>query len=416
MDYRNCLRRWDWAWSFRGNLEARDRPVYFWTGTGFHYALEDFHSPSPHRLFPTAADAFKGYFAATKATGELPDGAEADRDLAVSMLEYYEEWMANGRPALQTYIRDGHPQTEVRFEITIADLSIPQRERHWSLAGLYEMMEAAAIDRVVYRGTFDRVIEDEWKRLWICEYKTAKNFETGHFDTDPQISAYSWAARICYPDKIIAGTVYQQHKKQAPKAPPFLSSTKMFSCASTLKTTYALYRGALIRMYGEEQAIWPAPNRQYLERLLTEESDRADDLIRRDYIDRNEHQCWSEQAKIIKEATLMINPAQYIYPNPTRDCSWRCGFLQACINYDDGSDWQLELENGSVPRMESEETWRTQLPRLVQGQQRLLLPDSMESQLQDSQVLPLQPPLPKRIRKVLPDPPEQLSHLFVSAQ
>lgn len=34
------------------------------------------------------------------------------------------------------------------------------------------------------------------------------------------------------------------------------------------------------------------------------------------------------------------------YPNPGRDCSWKCPFVQVCPRMDDGSDWKAIVEEG----------------------------------------------------------------------
>jgi hypothetical protein len=57
----------------------------------------------------------------------------------------------------------------------------------------------------------------------------------------------------------------------------------------------------------------------------------------------------------------MLN-APYIYPNPTRDCIWRCGFRDLCLatNRDDDVDYlkknmyrKRPLDENSVYRRET---------------------------------------------------------------
>src|SRR5690348_3014935 len=61
-NFRRCRRRWNWQSHLRGNLTPIETASPLWFGSGFHYALEDFHGP---RKFQHARDAFKAYVLAT---------------------------------------------------------------------------------------------------------------------------------------------------------------------------------------------------------------------------------------------------------------------------------------------------------------------------------------------------------------
>jgi hypothetical protein len=41
---------------------------------------------------------------------------------------------------------------------------------------------------------------------------------------------------------------------------------------------------------------------------------------------------------------------RFAYPNPTKDCTWRCDFLPICPMMDDGSHWQHTLGEMYSPR------------------------------------------------------------------
>lgn len=45
---------------------------------------------------------------------------------------------------------------------------------------------------------------------------------------------------------------------------------------------------------------------------------------------------------------------QYAYPNPTKDCTWRCDFLSICPMMDDGGYWRNSLGDLYVPRGKKE--------------------------------------------------------------
>jgi hypothetical protein len=345
--FKRCRRKWNWQFSHRGNRTPIRRSNPLWLGTGFHFAMEDRHGK---RLWPTAADAWQAYHDAwlksTRAGGSpLPDDHEELSDLTLRMLEYYEEWLTFRVP-LNTFVYQGKPQVERRFEI---QLPVPP-----------EVLAHYGYDACYYVGTIDRVIVDEHGRLWLVDYKTAKRFETGHFDTDPQISAYCWAAQKIYPDREIAGFIYQQHKKQVPGEPKFLTSSGMFSVSKTQATTYPLYYKALKNLYGDVNKA-PAANIEYLNNLAAAEQGDMDAFIRRDYVQRNEAQIASVEEHMVLEAMDMMNPNLPLYPNHTRDCSWDCPFNIACINQDDGGDAQYELESSTVDRAEEDDSWHKHL-------------------------------------------------------
>jgi hypothetical protein len=158
----------------------------------------------------------------------------------------------------------------------------------------------------------------------------------------------------------IAGVVYQQHRKRIAQPPDFLKTHGRFSVNKSMTTTYALYAKALLGLYGKLEKA-PGTNIEFLNHLATQESQNQDDLVRRDFPARNEYQIRAEEGKILLEAAEMLNPDIPIYPNPTRDCQWQCPFQMACINLDDGGDWEHELEQVMVDREEERDTWRNYL-------------------------------------------------------
>ena len=389
--FKRCRRKWDWSYSARHNRDANESRAPFWTGTGFHFALEDFHA---HKVYPTAADAFQAYsdaWAALMKSRDAPDIRMLERadwdeqlHLAKSMLSYYQDnWLEMGRDELETFYWKGKPQVEVRFEI-----EIPLDPGY---------VAACGYDKVVYQGTIDRVMVDEYGRLWVVEYKTAKRFETGHFDTDSQITAYCWACEIIY-DMPFAGIVYQQHKKVVTQEPKWLETRNMYSVAQSQATTYSLYRKALEKTYGKVINA-PTANIQYLNNLAHLETNFRDDFVRRDYITRNRHQIWSVERDIMLEAADMINPKLPIYKNPTRDCSWDCSFQMMCVMKDDGSDWVSEMEMSTIDREEVGDKWRKYLPK---PQRLLTSPEQSPEDLEMAELLGELPPDPSHLLRAEP--------------
>jgi len=341
--FKRCRRRWAWQSHLRKNLGPKHRASPLWLGSGIHFALEDFHST---KLFPTAAAAFQGYVKASitqirkKGVERLPEDLDELIILGTEMMEYYELWLTNRDP-LQTYIHNGEPQVEVNFKIKVP----------WE-PGTY------GLDEVYYSGQIDRVIIDESGMLWLVEYKTAKAIQTSHYQTDPQVASYCWAASCIY-DKPIAGVIYQQHRKTLPKDPRILQSGTV-STAQNQITSHRAYRQALLNVYRDIR-LAPEANIRYLDELADAEQPRFDPFIRRDYIFRNQHQIEAEGAKIMMEIMDMLNPDLNLYPNPTRGCAFECPYISACVSLDDGSDFEYELDLTTVNRETEYDSWRKYL-------------------------------------------------------
>lgn len=341
--FRRCRRRWGWSSHLRGNLGPKQNAGPLWYGTGFHFALEDFHGA---RKFPSAVDAFMAYTEATRrrAFNKLPGDWQELVELGKGMLSYYTDVWLSSRDPLTTFVYNGIPQVEVNFRIDIP----------WE-QGRY------GYDRVVYSGTLDRVVIDEHGQLWIVEYKTAKQIQTLHYAVDGQVSSYCWAGNHLYEGYKVAGVIYQQHRKDIPEEPKVLSTGKL-SCNKQMLTTHRLYRRALINMYGEVKYA-PKENVDFLNYLASIETPEQDRYVRRDRAFRNEHQCQAEGVKILLELEEMLNPDLPLYPNPSRDCAFLCPFSGPCVSLDDGSDWEYELSIMMEQRDRSYDLWRQYLDK-----------------------------------------------------
>jgi hypothetical protein len=378
--FKKCRSSWSWSSHLKANLGPQNLASPLWFGSAVHYALEDFHG---YHSFETAADAFRAYCIATSKQHlrDLPDDAPQLFQLGTSMMDYYENLWLQHRKADQTFWLDEVPQVEVNFEIPVP------LEEHPLLRAYAEEQGA---DCVLYRGTIDRVAIDEWGRLWVVEYKTAKMAEHTHYQTDPQVTTYVWAAKHIYPGYEIAGVVYHQFVKKEPESPRILASGQV-STASNLVTSVPLYERALERMFGQV-GLAPQKNREFLTTLRIQEDENKDRYIVREYIERNEQMCDSEAAKILLEMEDMLNPDLPLYPNPTRDCAKFCSFLGACIAFDDGSDWQSTLDAKFTERDQAPDRfWRRRMPdpgKLAHMRSERLIPDLFDVQIRIQDMSP----------------------------
>ena len=173
--FKQCRRKWNYASPLRMNLEPKDVfSSYFWFGTLFHYALERYHGygENPMTAFETYYNCFDPNI--------LTMDCEALATMAPGIFNHYiNDWMPK-RKQFRTLFIDGKPQVEV--------------EVIFELKALSELFS----EPVYYSMKFDRVVLDEYDRLWILDYKTTSAFDIDKLETDPQISVYSWGGEIYY--------------------------------------------------------------------------------------------------------------------------------------------------------------------------------------------------------------------------
>lgn len=341
--FKRCRRLWQWMGVNGQGRRMKQEADYFWFGTGVHFALEDFHGVN---YYGHPAIAFRAYAMATLANGKIPPNWKELELIGMGVMSYYAELYLANRDPLQTYVVDGIPQCEVnaRIDLGVQDSSGRQ---------------------LLYGFTLDRVAIDEYDRLWIVEYKTAKVFRTEHYETDDQITAYCWAAWKYY-GKPVAGVVYQQHKKTLPVLPKILATGRI-SHDKRQQTTAVLYSRMLIDFYG---SISAAPNQNVLmyNALVAAEDEDSDKFVHRQKVERNMTQLQSFEAKLMMELEDMTNPRLPMYPNPTKDCAWGCPLQAACVAMDDGGDWEQLLDAYTFNAQtvaEEQSKWRHHLPQLA---------------------------------------------------
>lgn len=350
--YRGCRRSWSWGSHLKNNLGPVGwSPAPLWFGSGFHYAMEDYHGL---QTYPHPRDAWLAYYDATLKSGEAPPDHPQFKELGIGMLEYYTEDWLKYRDPYDTYInpRNGKPCVELNFEIDITDKFTP------------EFLNRTNFSKILYVGTFDRVIIDSNGFLWIVDYKTANRMETGHLETDAQCTAYIWAGTHLF-DLPVIGIIYQQHLKELPEEPLLLKGGRL-SINKQQRTTHNLYKQGLIDLHGSLEDA-PDQNRLFLEELRTDFSKPdGDRFIRRDRVERSPH-CWqAEGFKILAETAEMLDPNTVLYPNPTRMGCMYCSFKEPCIQFDDGSDAELLLTKRYEQKKGSRDKWRKHLNRLPQ--------------------------------------------------
>lgn len=353
ISFRNCQRAWKWGSLDMLGSSSIQEPLWF--GSAFHYALEDYHG---HKHFGSAEAAFDAFVRAhDDANLALPDNVRELQDLAEDMLEYYEKWLTQPHiDSYETVWYAGEPLVEVNFAI--------KWELEYASKMLKGLLEKSGYNEIVYRGQLDRIVEDIYGNWWIMEYKTAAQYRHFHLETDPQVTAYLWAAQKILPQAPV-GVIYQQHHKSPPKPPRVLANGKL-STALTQNTSALLYREKMEELYGSTNQA-PEDTRKFLELLRVREGEGGDRGVKRDVVTRNDHQLANENDKIENELIAMLvtldeQSGNYPYPNPTDRCRW-CAFQQPCIAVDSGLDYHAQLERYTSNKEEyGIDTWRNYLP------------------------------------------------------
>ena len=332
--FKRCRRKWDLQSQMRMGLIPLGLPAGpLWFGTGWHFAMEDYHG---YNRFGDPEEALLAYTSAFRESERPGDWAELVQ-LGLDMIQYYRDhWLPRRQGNFRTLVLNGRPQVEVKFKIHLGTMHRP--------SGILSHNGSSDEVAIYYVGTFDRIVVDPHNRLWVLDYKTAKRIDTGKLETDPQVSAYAWAAAQIY-QQPFEGVVWMQFLKATPRRPQELVRGG-FSQAKNQSTTYSVYRAALKEVYGDKI---PITYREYLNYLAQLETPEGDKFIRYDLLRRNQFHLDSEAVKISQEMVDMAQPDLPLYPNPTRDCIWECPFRQICIAMDDGSDYELLIHSTTTP-------------------------------------------------------------------
>lgn len=408
--FRRCMRKWGYQSSMRMNLQRRgtEQNINFWFGSAIHFAMEDFFG---YNRFGSLQRAFQAYYAAFKSF-DRPEGAASHYYLGLAMLDYFQDWyvrhnrefqfqtvwldenkqeVAPGTPGARPLVEESfilNLGKEVWVRHDTARIVAGDEEAFYRDLGTeeYYMLEEPVVTPgeftwekpteeevripvskvpIMYHGTFDRIVRDRLGRWWIMDWKTAKGADTNKLDTDDQISAYLWAAEQWF-GRPIHGFMYVQLTKETPQ-PPKRVANGTLSTDKKQKTTHALYRAELIKDYKEVRRA-PAKMIDFLNTLAELDTPEGDRFVRWDMVTRTKAQKESTYYNIMGEVELMTTPNLYLFPNPTRDCSWDCPFRDACIMQDNGQEEELQawldLNFEERPREEDGniDPWRENIP------------------------------------------------------
>lgn len=341
-EFKECRRRWDFASLSRQGLEPNRPAVALWFGTGIHHALELWYSGQETDIAKAWLDWYDTELARleesqTSLWDEQKKALEETRDLGQKMLEGYEIWAS---------VEDYKPQfgfkkvlyTEREFAVYVPD-------EHGQA---YRFTDGKGQEWEIWLvGRLDMVVEDFDGRVWVLDHKTSKDrLDEDILILDDQMTMYLWAAQqiLQHP---IEGCYYNVLRKKLPVVPQVLASGKGLSKAKSIDTTYEVYLQAI-----EDNGFDPADYEEILGIL----ANKRTAFFERVKVHRNSHEIAMAGRMLLLEGIDMLNQP-YIYPNPTRDCKWKCDYKDLCLamNRNDDVDYlkkalfrSRETEAGSV--------------------------------------------------------------------
>lgn len=376
--FKQCRRLWKWSSPMNENLIPRvdmeGVNMALWFGTGIHHALAQYYNPILQR---DPVETFQAWYElqwnggiVTEEQAELsfdrkpkqyvhngtvqytvqglnyllpdPDVEqfEEHRELGIGMLTFYKEYA--DREDNFAVITEEHTfsvpvMTPDGFPLIMKD---PRDGR---------------TKPVHLRGTQDAIIQDlESGQFGIMEHKSAIQVgEDYHrkLEKDEQCTTYMYAAEreaaihgLEY--EKISFVLYNALRKAFPK-PPTPVRNGLFSInRQSESTTYPMLmdyireNGLDVIVEGEEKL------RNYVEYIKNVGDDQ---FIVRTPVRRNRQEIESCGERVYMEAMDMLDNPR-IYPNPTGHWSClNCRFRAPCIARDDGSNWEMLIEDGFEP-------------------------------------------------------------------
>jgi len=348
-----------------------------WFGSGIHWALRHYYDPflsrDPVEVFQTWweiqwnggiisedwLDTVYDRKPVSMATSETeaptyrveglknlladPDLApfEEHRELGIGMLTYYKDYA------------DEHDA----FTVIMAEhtFSVPVWDYERDQVLLHIDSRDGQFKEVHIRGTQDAIIQDnETGRFGILEHKSAVRIDEDYFaklDKDEQCTTYMYAAQeeakihsLEYDQ--IDFVIYNAVRKAYPK-PPTEVRGGVFSINRQTESTTPEMLQEFIDTRGIQMMVDEDPKLQAYVDYVNEAGHSQ--FIVRDYVRRNKRELESCGKRIFMEAQDMLNSPS-IYPNPTGDyVCLRCPFRAPCIAADDGSDYQMMLDEMFEP-------------------------------------------------------------------
>lgn len=385
MSFRGCRRRWNWVFNDRWYPTVTPKPLEF--GSAFHKAMETWYDPlmwnkDPETRLTLALLAFRqicteqeSKYLTLNEVGELDPEVEQDFkeriELGEGMIRYH---CTKVSPRLDARLTPRH--VEISFEVPITNPDTG--EQLWCKCNnCWELWIGSThyppdFDRwksrytraspkswvyrdyfwkglpVTYGGRIDCLMEDEFGRLWIVDWKTAARLsgqEEGDTPDDflqleDQITSYVWALWTMHIS--VAGFIHHEIKKAFPTAPePNKQQRKgcWYSVNKMQNTNYDLYLETISE--GDPSGLASGAYDEFLEHL----KENGPQFFSRKQVHRNETELQNAGRNIYLEAVEMTRQDLPLYPSPGRfGCNF-CAYRQPCLSANQGEDVQYLFDS-----------------------------------------------------------------------
>lgn len=368
-EFKECRRRWDYGSLSRQGIEANRPAIALWFGTGIHHALEMYYSNTPAELSEEEKTSYiegetEPWFNIVRhwdqwCKKELARLEESQKGLWDEQLQELQASVDLGREMLKGYVSWSEVADE---QVGTGFKKVLYTEREFAVpipgedGEPYHFTDGSGQEWEMWLvGRLDMVVEDEDGRIWVLDHKTSKDrLDPEILTLDDQMTMYLWAAQQILKQPI-EGCYYNVLRKKLPVVPEVLKSGKGLSKAKTIDTTYDVYLQAIL-----DNGFDPADYDEILDILANKKTG----FFEREKVHRNQHEIAMAGRMLLLEAIDMLNDP-YIYPNPCRDCKWKCDYLTLCLatnrnddveylkqtlyrkrEYEDGSVYNRETTNG----------------------------------------------------------------------
>lgn len=379
--FQRCRRYWSWASPARNNLRRRvglyGINMNLWFGSGIHYALEKYYSPTLQRdpvevfsswfelqwngglIFESDLEitydlnpvVVGGELGIGKLEGRgiqyrikglrdlLADPFEDEflefRDLGIGMMEFYKEY-AKREDDFECVAAESSFSIPLEFE------AVEIREQSPNYGKKLEVHLRGKRDAIIHYP--DR--KNPLLQYAVHDYKTAAKVDEDYFlklENDPQCTTYvvatvKEAEQHDLPWTTVQEVLYTALRKVYPK-PPNLTSRGFPSLDRSKESTTAQMFNECIQNEGLVDWFHNDEKAQNYYDYLLAEGDKV--FIQRDQAIRNPHQIKVAYEELQMVAKEMLNPKVHVYKHPSgMSYCTRCAFRAPCLAVDDGSDWQ----------------------------------------------------------------------------
>lgn len=354
-EFKECRRRWDFGSLSRQAIEPNRPAIALWFGTGIHHALEMYYSNEPFndgdKELSMASDPYKCVDLHWRdwCKKEIARIEESQVALWDEQKEELQKMVELGSGMLQNYITwaakedsstaNGFKEvlyTEREFEVPLLNddgslfIFKDGNDQQWA---------------IFLVGRLDMVVKDFEDRLWILDHKTSKDrLDPEILTLDDQMTLYLWAVQQIIGSPL-EGCYYNVLRKKLPSEPQMLKSGGL-SKSKMIDTTYDVYLQAIF-----DNGLDPADYEDILDYLVNKDCG----FFTRAKVHRNKHEIDMAGRMLRMEAIDMLN-APYIYPNPTRDCKWKCDYMPLCIAMNRNDDVAFMINSMYRPRVKEEDS------------------------------------------------------------